>query len=139
MLWGDAFSLLEQAERLRRQFFRMGAAPEQAWEPPIDVVETADAVHVHVALPGVAPDSITIVHGPEGVAVSAQRPFAAGARGGARILRVEIPYGRFERRIALPADAFELVERVLADGCLRLRFVRRASHAHGAGSQGGTR
>ena len=62
-MWGEALSLLEQAERLQRQFFRMGSSPAhaQVWEPPVDVVETADAVWVHVALPGAAADLSVLV------------------------------------------------------------------------------
>jgi len=38
----------------------------------------------------------------------------------AAIHRLEIPQGRFERRIALPKGHYELVRRDLADGCLTL-------------------
>jgi hypothetical protein len=31
---------------------------------------------------------------------------------------MELPYGRFERRVALPAGEYELVRRDVADGCL---------------------
>jgi HSP20 family protein len=40
----------------------------------------------------------------------------------ARILRMEIPYGNFERRIELPPVPFEISARHLADGCLMLRL-----------------
>jgi len=39
--------------------------------------------------------------------------------------RLEIPYGRFERRIALPAARYELMERSYTNGCLVLRFILR--------------
>jgi HSP20 family molecular chaperone IbpA len=42
----------------------------------------------------------------------------------ARILRMEIPYGRFERRIELPPVPFEISGRHLADGCLMLRLAK---------------
>jgi HSP20 family protein len=130
LMWGEALSLLEQADRLQRQFFRLESARAQApsWEPPIDVVETADTLLVEVALPGVAADAVTIGIEAGGVAISALRAFPA-REGGARILRVEIPYGRFERRIALPMDALELTGRTLRDGCLRLQFAKRKEAA----------
>ena len=53
LMWGEALSLLEQADRLHRQFCRPASAHAPVWEPPIDVVETADTLSVHVALPGV--------------------------------------------------------------------------------------
>jgi HSP20 family molecular chaperone IbpA len=128
-MWGEALSLLEQADRLHRQFFRVsGAQSEPAWEPPADVVESESRLQVHIALPGVAPDSITIGIDRGGVIVSALRPFPCRETG-AHIHRIEIPYGRFERRIVLPLDdpymPIELVQRELADGVLTLTFRKK--------------
>jgi HSP20 family protein len=39
---------------------------------------------------------------------------------GAAIHRLEIPYGRFERRIPLPPGNYRLHEQFLEDGCLVL-------------------
>lgn len=125
-MWGEALSLLEQAERLQRQFFRVGpAAGARVWEPPVDVLETADGVRVHVALPGVAVETIVIGLEPDAVAITALRPFPSGD-GAERIHRLEIPYGRFERRVALPVHALELTEKAFANGMLTLTFARRA-------------
>ena len=128
-MWGEALSLLEQADRLHRQFFRVGSAEStHAWEPPADVVESAEGVQVHVALPGVSPDSITILVEPGGVVVSALRAFPC-RESGAHIHRIEIPYGRFERRIALPLHdpymPIELAAKELVDGVLTLTFRRK--------------
>jgi HSP20 family protein len=128
-MWGEALSLLEQADRLHRQFFRVASTQdEHAWEPPVDVVESASQLRVHVALPGVSPDSITIGVADNGVVVSALRPFPC-RESGAHIHRIEIPYGRFERRIALPLDdpymPIELVRHELAEGVLTLTFRKK--------------
>lgn len=128
-MWGEALSLLEQADRLHRQFFRVsGAQSEPAWEPPIDVAECDGLLQVHVALPGVSADSITILLERGAVVVAALRPFPC-RDSGARIHRIEIPYGRFERRIALPLHdpymSVELVSEALADGVLTLTFRRK--------------
>ena len=128
-MWGEALSLLEQADRLHRQFFRVaGAESAHAWEPPVDVVESEALLTVHVALPGVAPDSITILVEPGGVVVSALRAFPCRETG-AHIHRIEIPYGRFERRIVLPLHdpymPMELVDKQLAGGVLTLIFRRK--------------
>jgi len=124
-MWGEALSLLEQADRLHRQFFRVtGAESVQTWEPPVDVVEAADRLDVHIALPGVSPESITIALEPDAVVVSALRPFPCRETG--TIHRLEIPYGRFERRLALPPQApIELAAKQLADGVLTLSFRRK--------------
>ena len=141
-MWGEALSLLEQAERLQRQFFRpiSGAGRMRAadaggesiphWEPPVDVIESADALFVHVALPGVSADTIVVGYEPDALTVSALRAFPASARG-ARLHRVEIPYGRFFRRVALPMHALEPAGRALADGCLTLAFRRRSVNDYG--------
>ena len=52
LMWTEALSLLEQADRLQRQFFRVGTTEAQVWEPPIDMAETADALIVQVARMG---------------------------------------------------------------------------------------
>jgi len=129
LMWGEALSLLEQAERLQRQFFRVGSsAAVRTWEPPVDLIESGDALRVHVALPGVGTESVAIGLEHDAVTVSALRAFPA-SEGGARIHRLEIPYGRFERRIALPMHALELTGRSLANGLLTLTFAKRKEAA----------
>jgi len=128
-MWGEALSLLEQADRLHRQFFRVaGAGSGCTWEPPVDVLESDGRLEVHVALPGVSPDSITILLEPGGVVVSALRAFP-GRETDASIHRIEIPYGRFERRIAMPLGdpyvGLELAGKDLVDGVLILKFRRK--------------
>jgi HSP20 family protein len=128
-MWGEALSLLEQADRLHRQFFRVaGSESAHSWEPPVDVVESGTQLKVHVALPGVSPDSITIMMEPGGVVVSALRAFPC-RESDTHIHRIEIPYGRFERRISLPLQdpyiPIELAAKELADGVLTLTFRRK--------------
>jgi HSP20 family protein len=119
-MWEDALTLLEQAERLQRQFCLASAAEARCWEPPIDVVESEDAVTVYVALPGVPEGAIVVTLEPSGITVSGVRAFPAPQA--ARIHRIEIPYGRFERRIPLPFHALEPAARQLVDGCLLMTF-----------------
>jgi len=123
-MWSEALSLLEQADRLQRQFFRPPSAEASAWEPPVDIIETADGVTIHVALPGVAPDSITARFDSDAITVRGVREFPAHERA-ARIHALEIPYGRFERRVALPMHALALVGKDLQNGCLTLTFGRK--------------
>ena len=117
--------MLDRAQRLQRQFFTHAAV---AWEPPIDIVETGDALQVHVALPGVSADSITIALDPGGITISALRAFPCRQEE-AQIHRLEIPYGRFERHIGMPlADPYaplELAGKALEDGILTLTFRRK--------------
>ena len=124
-MWNEALSLLDRADRLHRQFFTHVV---DAWEPPVDVFEAGDLIRMQVALPGVTPDSITIALEPGGVTVSALRAFPC-REGDAQIHRIEIPYGRFERRITLPlGDPYlpiDLVDKSLADGVLTLTFRKK--------------
>jgi HSP20 family protein len=123
MMWAEACEAMERAERLRRQFFhRAPAAP--AWEAPIDVFETAEALTVLIALPGVEPNSVNVVLSGGVLVVSGERALPAELQQ-ARILRMEIPHGRFQRRIELPPEPFEISARHLADGCLMLNLRRR--------------
>lgn len=123
-MWGEALSLIEQAERLQRSFARPAAA-ERSWEPPVDVVESAETLFIHVALPGVSADAIVVGLESSAVTVSAVRGFPVTARG-ARLHRIEIPYGRFFRRIALPVHRLEPAGRSFIDGCLTLAFRKVA-------------
>ena len=130
LMWSEALSLLEQADRLHRQFIRPAAAEAPAWEPPMDIIETADAIWVHVALPGASADSVAVELEPGAITITAHRPFPLGSSEsecGAHIRALEIPYGRFERRIGLPTQALTLADRKLQDGCLTLIFSKKES------------
>ena len=40
LMWSQAFDMMERADRLQRQFFRLGQVGHMpAWEPPVDVFE----------------------------------------------------------------------------------------------------
>ena len=80
-MWGEALSLMDQADRLQ-----------------------AAAIDPRTARGAAFPD----------------------CSAGAHIHTVEIPYGRFERRIGLPMHALELSERHLKDGVLTLTLRKRS-------------
>lgn len=120
-MWAEACAAMERAERLHRQFFHH-ASPN--WEAPVDVFETPDGLVILIALPGVEPDDITVALDAGLLIVRGVRPLP-GELHNARIVRMEIPHGRFERRIELPSAPLELSGRHLANGCLMLRLRRR--------------
>jgi HSP20 family molecular chaperone IbpA len=119
-MWADACAAMERADRLRRQFFHHGAS---RWEAPIDVFETDDALNILIALPGVELDNISVTLNAGTLIVTGERPLPPELRN-ARILRMEIPYGRFERRIELPPVPFQISGRHLSNGCLMLRLQK---------------
>jgi HSP20 family molecular chaperone IbpA len=55
--------------------------------------------------------------------VEGERPMPAKAFPGA-IRRLEIPYGRFERRIAIAPGRFEVREQTFDNGCLVIGLCR---------------
>lgn len=122
LMWADACRAMERAERLRRQFFHHGAS---RWEAPIDVFETSDALTILIALPGVELDTISVTLNAGALIVQGERPLPEELQN-ARILRMEIPYGHFERRIELPPVPFRISGRHLANGCLMLRLEKGA-------------
>jgi HSP20 family molecular chaperone IbpA len=124
-MWAEAVAMLQNAERLQRQFFQIGelhGAP--CWEPPVDLYENGRELRLVLALPGVKARQVEVVLAPGGaIIVRGERPLPADSRRAA-IHRLEIPYGHFERRVALPAGAFELTDQRLEDGCLVLELHR---------------
>ena len=122
-MWAQACDLLQQADRMHRQFFRLtSAAQPQAWEPPVDVFEDESDVVVVVAMPGVAPDRVEIVTEPGALTVRGERPLPLNSGARALVHQLEIPYGYFERRISLPHGQWKSLSHELADGCLVLRL-----------------
>jgi HSP20 family molecular chaperone IbpA len=123
-MWAEACALIKQAEQLQRQFFepsREGARTAR-WEPPVDVFETERQLWIIAALPGVAPDAVRVeIEGPT-LIIAGVRPLPCKGRE-ANIVRLEIPYGRFERRITL-SPRLRLAERELLNGCLVLTFSK---------------
>jgi HSP20 family protein len=126
-MWAQALALLDRADQMQRQFFQLRpAAAHPAWEPPVDVVETANEIHVMVALPGVARESVSVALNGRNLFVSATRTLPGGQTD-AVIRRLEIPHGRFERRIELPALPLQLADSRLSGGCLYLTLHKAGS------------
>jgi HSP20 family molecular chaperone IbpA len=120
-MWAEACAMLKQAEQLHRQFF--APSPGSAcWEPPLDVFETERQLWIIAALPGVAPDAVRVEIEGTTLTIVGLRPLPSKGRD-AKIVRLEIPYGRFERRITL-SPRLRLAERELLNGCLILTFSK---------------
>jgi HSP20 family protein len=121
-MWSQACELIAEAERLHRQFFRLARVQDApAWEPPIDVFEDEREIAILVAMPGVPAERVQVAHEAGVLVVRGTRPLPfEGAR--FRLRQLEIPYGAFERRIALPPGDFEVGRPELSQGCLVLRL-----------------
>jgi HSP20 family protein len=123
-MWGEALGLLEQADRLHRQFFGRVPGGRACWQAPADIVETEHEFIVIVALPGVEPDSIQLRNSDDGTLVIEAERVSCVRTQTLAVRCLEIPYGRFERRIVLPPGRYELVERSSRNGCLELRLKK---------------
>lgn len=118
-MWAQALDALARAERLHQQFFRPsgGATALPSWQPPLDVLETEEEVLVVAALPGVPADQVRVrIEGAE-LVIAGERTIPAALRT-ARIHRMELPQGRFERRVSLPSGLYRTPSVRVADGCL---------------------
>src|SRR5262249_15221888 len=123
--WAEAWAMIERAEQLHRQFFRPGLAraPAANWEPPVDVFESERELTIVAALPGVEPQDIEISIEQDALLIAGVRRLPTVARGTA-IHRVEIPHGRFERRIRLPGAQWEVSRSTRVRGCFLLGLTQ---------------
>jgi HSP20 family molecular chaperone IbpA len=123
-MWAEACAMIERAEQLHRRFFQPGLAPTASvnWEPPIDVYESEQELTIVAALPGVEPQEIEIVVERGVLRVAGVRQLPACVHGAA-IHRLEIPHGRFERRLRLPDQGWQLGRFTLVNGCLVLTLT----------------
>ncbi len=129
-MWSEALQMLARAERLHREGFAPVSRRGVNWEPPTDVLETQDAVLILVALPGVDPEKVELaIH--DGILLIAGERVLPQELRTAIIHRLELPQGRFERQIPLPAGRYETPRRGAVNGCLVIHLPK-AGRARGA-------
>jgi HSP20 family molecular chaperone IbpA len=128
-MWADALDALARAEKLHRQLFQPSGSRAQGpnWEPPIDVLETDREVLILAALPGVAAGQVeAVIDGPYLIITGSRtvpKSFATAA-----IHRMELPQGRFERRIPLPRGVYERMSSQMVDGCLIVSLGKKGGN-----------
>jgi HSP20 family molecular chaperone IbpA len=118
-MWSEACAMLARAERMHRELFRPAGtqARQPAWEPPVDILETEFEVLALIALPGVDAEKAEAVIEDGELVIAGVRTYPPVLRT-ATIHRLELPQGRFYRRLRLPAGRYSTVRRAVADGCL---------------------
>jgi HSP20 family molecular chaperone IbpA len=85
-------------------------------------LETEREILIFVALPGVDPNEVEAVIQDGTLAISGHRVLPPELRN-AHIHRLELPQGRFERRIALPVGRYTIT-RFAENGCIGLRLAK---------------
>jgi HSP20 family protein len=123
--WQQANDLMEQADRIQRNFLQIAArhhlalnSPAGAWAPSVNVIETDEFWWVISALPGVEANQVSIWLEGNDLIIAGTRPLPTCCSEGE--LKIwEIPLGRFERRLRLaPGVKFTIGETRIADGLL---------------------
>jgi len=130
-MWSEACEMLARAERMHRELFRPAGvqARQPAWEPPADILETETDVVVLVALPGVDMEKAEAVIEDGDLVIAGARIYPPVLRT-AVIHRLELPQGRFYRRVRLPAGRYSDVRRSVSEGCLVIT-LQKAGASHG--------
>src|SRR5215831_1626766 len=127
VMWQRASDLLQQVERIHRNFLRVATGVQYrsfhgrspAWEPPVNVVETDESLWVIAALPGVVADRVNVRLEGRELLIAGERSLPKCCNDGE--LKIwEIPLGRFERRLTVieERNALSLGEVSLQDGLL---------------------
>lgn len=125
-MWSEACEMLMRAERLHRQLFQPnGGRRLPSWEPPADVLETESHIVIYVALPGVSQDDVELAIQGGDLVIAGLRILPRELQN-ALIHRLELPQGRFERRITLPAGRYNQIAKKTADGCLLISLRKAA-------------
>jgi HSP20 family molecular chaperone IbpA len=124
-MWSEACDMLARAERLHREFFQpvRSGSRTPSWEPPVDMIETERDVLVLVALPGVDPDRVEAAIDGTDLVVAGSRVLPAELRT-AVIHRLELPQGRFERRVRLPVGRYAAVRLAMSHGCVLITLEK---------------
>jgi HSP20 family molecular chaperone IbpA len=128
-MWSEACEMLARAERLHSAFFRPARSASRipTWEPPVDMLETEHEVLVLMALPGVDAERVEAAIEDSELVVAGSRELPAALRT-AVIHRLELPQGRFERRVRLPAGRYTGVHRSTVNGCLLITLEKAGSY-----------
>lgn len=122
----DAFR--HEMDRLFSDFFPApadsGSGDSPSWAPRADVVETNDAYHLSMDLPGVSPDAVDVQFADGTLRVSGRREVQSEHKDG-RFHRVERSYGEFFRSFRLGSDIDpERVEASFRDGVLTIEVPK---------------
>jgi HSP20 family molecular chaperone IbpA len=135
IIWRRATDLLQQAERIHRNFLQVAASARyrashgrtSSWEPPVNVVETEESLWVISAVPGVAADRMEVRLEGRELVITGNRPLPKCCDDGE--LKIwEIPLGRFERRLRVAGGEMHISvgKTSLHDGLLIIELRKQS-------------
>jgi len=114
--WDPITDLKSVQDEMDRFFGR--SASRNAWAPSLDVSENEDRFEVHVDLPGVNPEEVSVTYEKGTLTVSGRRDFSSEDQG-ETWHRIERGYGAFARSVRLPETAeSEKIEATFDKGVL---------------------
>ncbi|MGI4734681.1 MAG: Hsp20/alpha crystallin family protein [Janthinobacterium lividum] len=96
--------------------------PSAKFVPAADIIETAAGYELHLALPGVAKDAVSLDFQEGQLVVSGNRPApATEGENAPKLRRVETRFGEFSRTFRLPENVnVKAISAELTDGLLRV-------------------
>jgi HSP20 family protein len=113
-----------EVDELLERFFAADELPP-LWSPAMDLFVSDQAAHVNLELPGVPDSELEVRIGPRMVVVRGTKPVPVSLKQGVSFHESEIPYGPFEKRIALPVAVRPERHRVaLSRGVLEIEVER---------------
>lgn len=114
-------------DELFSDFFRNAGSPS-AFQPRVDLRESAQGYQLGLEIPGVKKEDITL-EVKEGQLVVQGEKKNADPEEGVTVLRQERIFGRFERRFQLPKDVnIEQIEARFNDGVLNI-YLQKSEQA----------
>lgn len=135
MVWRRANELLQQAERIHRNFLQIAATsqyraphgPAPSWQPPVSVVETDENLWVILGLAGVAVDGVDVRLEGSDLVIAGERRLPQCFNEG-ELKLWEIPFGRFDRRLRLVGWEYPLSvgEISFQDGLLTIQIRKQS-------------
>ncbi len=120
----EAMARLAATEKFCRQLFLLSSLQDgqPCWEPPVDLLETDSELLVYLVLPGAKADEVD-VHVGNGELIIRGRREPPAELCNATVIRLELPFGRFERRIAIPPGTYA-IKRQTVRGHLLIRLCK---------------
>jgi len=135
IVWRRAAELLQQAERIHRNFLQIAATSQYrtpharapGWQPPVSVVETDENLWVILALAGVAVDRVDVRLEGSDLVIAGDRRLPQCFKEG-ELKLWEIPYGRFDRRLRLVGweNPLSVGEISFQDGLLTIQIRKQS-------------